>query len=75
MVEYEKKTYGIYVCLGHCVIQQKLAQHCKSTKLEFKKFKKVNLGVPWWLGIITALTGYCRDTGLIPGLGTPACCG
>ena len=36
--EYEKMC--IYVWLCHYAVQQKLAQHCKSTALRLKKKKK-----------------------------------
>ena len=32
--EYEKECIYIYVCMNHFAVQQKLAQHCKSTILQ-----------------------------------------
>ena len=36
-----RKRMYIYVWLGHFAVQLKLAQHCRSTILKYKNFKKL----------------------------------
>ena len=56
----------IYICmfiwLSHFVVQQKLAQHCKSTILKKK------IGVPIVAQWLANSTSIHEDLGLIPGL-------
>ena len=46
--EYKKEC--LYVYNRHFAIQQRLAQHCKSTILQLKKVKKKNKTQPFWSG-------------------------
>ena len=44
MIEYEKKKeVYIYVYLGYFAVQQKLTEHCKSTKMKNLKNKKCKM--------------------------------
>ena len=55
----------VYECLGHFGVQQKLAQHCKSTILKLTKLKT---GVPTVAQRVTNLTSIHEVAGSIPGL-------
>ena len=56
MMEYEKQNVYIYTLLSHFSVQQKLAQHCKSTIISKKNIVEIvkvlkNVWTFWWFPI------------------------
>ena len=63
-----RKIMYIHVQLGHSAVQQKLAEHCKSTIIKYIKNKKIKIGSSVVAQCLTNRASNHEVVGSIPGL-------